>query len=126
MVRALSAARKLISRPRGRWPDLLAFAFARIFAEPVIQAAIDYESARDEAKAALAAARAARRGRGAGHLQPDDPGQHRRRCRHRRVRDRHRAVLRGRLLHGLRPHRRRATAAAVAAGGLVAGSSPCS
>jgi hypothetical protein len=35
---------------------LLAFIFARIFAEPVIQAAIDYESGRDDAKAALAVA----------------------------------------------------------------------
>jgi Probable cobalt transporter subunit (CbtA) len=35
---------------------LLAFLFARIFAEPVIQAAIDYESGRDEVKAALAVA----------------------------------------------------------------------
>jgi phosphate/sulfate permease len=35
---------------------VLAFVFARIFAEPVIQRAIDYESGRDEAQAALAAA----------------------------------------------------------------------
>jgi hypothetical protein len=35
---------------------LLAFIFARIFAEPVIQAAIDYESRRDDVKAALAVA----------------------------------------------------------------------
>jgi hypothetical protein len=35
---------------------LLAFIFARIFAEPVIQAAIDYESRRDDVKAALAIA----------------------------------------------------------------------
>jgi hypothetical protein len=35
---------------------LLAFLFARIFAEPVIQAAIEYESGRDDAKAALAVA----------------------------------------------------------------------
>jgi hypothetical protein len=40
----------------GALAGLIAFGFARIFAEPVIQAAIDYESARDEAKAALAAA----------------------------------------------------------------------
>ncbi len=40
----------------GALAGLLAFVFARIFAEPVIQAAIDYESGRDEAKAALAAA----------------------------------------------------------------------
>jgi Probable cobalt transporter subunit (CbtA) len=32
---------------------LLAFAFARIFAEPVIQQAIDYETGRDKAQAAL-------------------------------------------------------------------------
>src|SRR5438105_2968641 len=32
---------------------LLAFVFARIFAEPQIQAAIDYESGRDAAQAAL-------------------------------------------------------------------------
>ena len=49
----------------GRWScgapgwalaGLLAFVFARIFAEPVIQAAIDYEAGRGEAEAALAAA----------------------------------------------------------------------
>jgi hypothetical protein len=40
----------------GALAGLLAFVFARIFAEPVIQAATDYESGRDEAKAALAAA----------------------------------------------------------------------
>lgn len=35
---------------------LVAFVFARIFAEPLIQQAIDYEAGRDEARAALAAA----------------------------------------------------------------------
>jgi hypothetical protein len=35
---------------------VLAFAFARIFAEPVIQRAIDYESGRDEAQVAIDAA----------------------------------------------------------------------
>lgn len=40
----------------GALAGLLAFVFARIFAEPVIQAAIDYESARDAAKNALAIA----------------------------------------------------------------------
>jgi hypothetical protein len=40
----------------GALAGLLAFVFARIFAEPVIQAAIDYEGGRDEAEAALAAA----------------------------------------------------------------------
>jgi hypothetical protein len=42
---------------RGAWAGtiagLLAFVFARIFAEPQIQAAIDYESARDAAQSAL-------------------------------------------------------------------------
>ena len=52
MVRALVLRGAAI----GALAGLLAFIFARIFAEPVIQAAIDYESARDEAKAALAAA----------------------------------------------------------------------
>jgi len=37
----------------GALGGLLAFVFARIFAEPVIQAAIDYESGRDEAQTAL-------------------------------------------------------------------------
>ncbi len=40
----------------GALAGLLAFIFARILAEPVIQAAIDYESGRDDAKAALAIA----------------------------------------------------------------------
>jgi predicted cobalt transporter CbtA len=40
----------------GAVAGLVAFIFARIFAEPVIQAAIDYESARDEAKNAIAVA----------------------------------------------------------------------
>lgn len=40
----------------GLLAGLLAFVFARIFAEPVIQAAIDYENGRDDAKAALTAA----------------------------------------------------------------------
>ena len=40
----------------GALAGLLAFVFARIFAEPVISAAIDYESGRDDAKAALAIA----------------------------------------------------------------------
>jgi phosphate/sulfate permease len=37
----------------GALAGLLAFVFARIFAEPQIQAAIDYESGRDQAQAAL-------------------------------------------------------------------------
>jgi hypothetical protein len=37
----------------GALGGLLAFVFARVFAEPQIQAAIDYESGRDEAQAAL-------------------------------------------------------------------------
>ncbi|MDF0528743.1 CbtA family protein, partial [Tsukamurella sp. 8J] len=37
----------------GALGGLLAFVFARIFAEPVISRAIDYESARDEAKASV-------------------------------------------------------------------------
>jgi hypothetical protein len=37
----------------GALGGLLAFIFARIFAEPVIQRAIDYESGRDDAQAAL-------------------------------------------------------------------------
>jgi Probable cobalt transporter subunit (CbtA) len=49
----------------GALAGLLAFIFARIFAEPVIQAAIDYESRRDDVKAALAIA--------AGH-QPEPAG----------------------------------------------------
>jgi phosphate/sulfate permease len=40
----------------GALAGLLAFVFARIFAEPVIGRAIDYESGRDDAKDALAAA----------------------------------------------------------------------
>ncbi len=40
----------------GALAGLVAFVFARIFAEPVIQAAIDYEAGRDEAKSALAVA----------------------------------------------------------------------
>jgi hypothetical protein len=40
----------------GALAGLIAFVFARIFAEPVIQAAIDYEGGRGEAEAALAAA----------------------------------------------------------------------
>lgn len=40
----------------GALAGLLAFVFARIFAEPLIQAAIDYEGARDEAQQALNAA----------------------------------------------------------------------
>lgn len=49
----------------GALAGLIAFLFARILAEPVIQAAIDYESARDDAQAALATA--------AGQT-PDPPG----------------------------------------------------
>jgi hypothetical protein len=51
-------ARALILRALGAGAlgGLVAFIFARIFAEPLIQAAIDYESARDEAKDALAVA----------------------------------------------------------------------
>jgi putative cobalt transporter subunit CbtA len=47
--------RKLIGRGvlAGALAGLLAFAFARIFAEPQIQAAIDYESARDAVQATL-------------------------------------------------------------------------
>jgi Probable cobalt transporter subunit (CbtA) len=52
MVRALVLRGAAV----GALAGLLAFVFARILAEPVIQAAIDYESGRDEAKAALAAA----------------------------------------------------------------------
>jgi hypothetical protein len=40
----------------GALGGLVAFAFARVFAEPLIQQAIDYESGRGEAEAALAAA----------------------------------------------------------------------
>lgn len=52
MVRALVLRGAAV----GALAGLLAFVFARIFAEPVIQAAIDYESGRDDAKAALAVA----------------------------------------------------------------------
>lgn len=47
--------KKIIGRGvlAGALAGLLAFVFARIFAEPQIQAAIDYESARDAAQAAL-------------------------------------------------------------------------
>jgi hypothetical protein len=42
----------------GALAGLVAFLFARMFAEPLIQQAIDYETARDEAKEALTAAAA--------------------------------------------------------------------
>jgi hypothetical protein len=55
---AAGLARALVLRAMGvgALAGLVAFVFARIFAEPVIQAAIDYESARDDAKKALAVA----------------------------------------------------------------------
>jgi len=52
MVRALV----LRAAGVGALAGLVAFVFARIFAEPLIQAAIDYEGGRSEAEAALAAA----------------------------------------------------------------------
>ena len=52
MVRALV----LRGAGAGALAGLIAFVFARIFAEPVIQAAIDYESARDDVKDKLAVA----------------------------------------------------------------------
>jgi Probable cobalt transporter subunit (CbtA) len=54
----IGMAKSLVLRAMGvgAIAGLLAFIFARIFAEPVIQAAIDYESARDDVKAALAVA----------------------------------------------------------------------
>jgi putative cobalt transporter subunit CbtA len=54
----IGMARALVLRAMGvgAVAGLLAFIFARIFAEPVIQAAIDYESARDDVKTALAVA----------------------------------------------------------------------
>jgi putative cobalt transporter subunit CbtA len=52
MVRALVLRGAAV----GALAGLIAFVFARIFAEPVIQAAIDYEAGRSEAEAALAAA----------------------------------------------------------------------
>lgn len=52
MVRSLVLRGGLV----GALGGLLAFVFARIFAEPTIQAAVDYASARDDAKAALAVA----------------------------------------------------------------------
>jgi predicted cobalt transporter CbtA len=52
MVRALVLRGAAI----GALAGLVAFVFARIFAEPLIQAAIDYEGGRAEAEAALAAA----------------------------------------------------------------------
>lgn len=53
-----SLVRGLILRAAGvgALGGLVAFVFARIFAEPLIQQAIDYESGRGEAEAALAAA----------------------------------------------------------------------
>jgi hypothetical protein len=47
--------KKLLGRGAlsGAFAGLLAFAFARIFAEPLIQKAIDYESGRDAAQAVL-------------------------------------------------------------------------
>ena len=51
----------------GALGGLLAFVFARIFAEPVIERAIDYERGRDEAQAALDAA--------AGHPEMDMGGE---------------------------------------------------
>lgn len=53
----------------GALAGLLAFMFARIFAEPQIQAAIDYESGRETAQAALdKGRRPARRTSRPGHL----------------------------------------------------------
>ena len=52
MVRALVLRGAAVGAVAG----LVAFVFARIVAEPVIQASIDYEAGRDEARAALAAA----------------------------------------------------------------------
>jgi predicted cobalt transporter CbtA len=52
MVRALV----LRAAGVGALAGVVAFVFARIFAEPLIQAAIDYEAGRAEAEAALAAA----------------------------------------------------------------------
>lgn len=52
MVRALIVRGAAVGAVAG----LLAFVFARIVAEPVIQAAIDYEGGRDEARSALAVA----------------------------------------------------------------------
>ena len=52
MVRALVLRGAAV----GAFGGLLAFLFARVFAEPAIQAAIDYEAGRSEAEAALAAA----------------------------------------------------------------------
>ena len=59
--------RKLILRGAlaGALAGLLAFVFARIFAEPQIQAAIDYESGRDDMQAALDTATG---------LPPEPPG----------------------------------------------------
>ena len=84
----------------GPSPGLLAFVFARIFAEPVINQAISYESGRDAVIAALdKAAGLPAAAAGPGHLQPDHPGQYRDRHRDDRVRRRDGRPVR----RGLRP-----------------------
>ena len=103
---------------------ILAFVFARIFAEPQIQAAIDYESGRDAAQAALdKAAGLPAEAAGAGPVQPDDPGQRRHRRRHDPVRRGDGRPVRGRVRAGLRPHRQtcgpRTLALLVAGGGFL-------
>ena len=52
MVRALVLRGAAV----GAFGGLLAYLFAWVFAEPAIQASIDYEAGRSEAEAALAAA----------------------------------------------------------------------
>ena len=90
----------------GAFGGILAFVFARIFAEPQIQAAIDYESGRDAAQALLdKAAGLHRRGGRPRPVQPDDPGQRRHRRRDHRVRRGDGRPVRGRLHPGLRPYR---------------------
>ena len=82
----------------GALGGLLAFIFARIMSEPLIQKAIDYESGRDAAQNALRkAAGLARRPRGHGGLQPRDPAHRRHRHRDGPVRPCDGRLLRGRV-----------------------------
>jgi len=96
--------------------------FARIFAEPLIQRAIEYETGRDAAQEALDRA-GGRRPRGRPrHIQPRGAAQRRDRCRNDRVRGRDGGPGRGRLRRVSRPNRSgpaRRLALLVAAGGFL-------
>ena len=106
----------------GAVAGVLAFVFARIFVEPVIGRAIEFEDGVGAAHEAMRAAAATAATKTTRIVHPRCSGQHRHGIRGAGVQRRDGRVVRGRVLRGLRPGRRRLgarTLSVLLAGGML-------